>query len=42
MATFSLGILLFTLIVIALVTIILMARSRLVSSGNVEIEINGE
>ncbi|MEM7289748.1 MAG: NADH:ubiquinone reductase (Na(+)-transporting) subunit F [Pseudomonadota bacterium] len=42
MATFSLGILLFTLIVLALVTIILAARSRLVSSGNVNITINGE
>ncbi|MCH2163900.1 MAG: NADH:ubiquinone reductase (Na(+)-transporting) subunit F [Marinovum sp.] len=42
MATFSLGIFLFTLIVLALVTIILAARSRLVSSGNVNITINGE
>jgi len=42
METFSLGILLFTLIVLALVTIILAARSRLVSSGNVNITINGE
>ena len=42
MATFALGILLFTLIVLALVTIILAARSRLVSSGNVNITINGE
>ena len=42
METFSLGIILFTLIVIALVTIILAARSRLVSSGNVNITINGE
>jgi len=42
MATFSLGILLFTLIVLALVTIILAARSRLVSTGNVNITINGE
>ena len=42
MATFSLGILLFTLIVLALVTIILAALSRLVSSGNVNITINDE
>ncbi|SDD39739.1 NADH:ubiquinone reductase (Na(+)-transporting) subunit F [Ruegeria marina] len=42
METFSLGVVLFTLIVIALVSIILMARSRLVSSGNVNITINGE
>ena len=42
MATLSLGIALFTLIVLALVTIILAARSRLVSTGNVNIEINGE
>ncbi|WP_350334358.1 NADH:ubiquinone reductase (Na(+)-transporting) subunit F [Coralliovum pocilloporae] len=42
METFSLGILLFTLIVIALVTIILVARSQLVSTGNVNITINGE
>ncbi len=42
MQTFSLGVLLFSLIVVALVTIILVARSRLVSSGNVNITINGE
>ncbi|MCE8514384.1 NADH:ubiquinone reductase (Na(+)-transporting) subunit F [Ruegeria pomeroyi] len=42
METFSLGVVLFTLIVIALVTVILMARSRLVSTGNVNITINGE
>ncbi|SLN43431.1 Na(+)-translocating NADH-quinone reductase subunit F [Pseudoruegeria aquimaris] len=42
METFSLGVLLFTLIVLALVTIIMFARSRLVSSGNVNITINGE
>ncbi|MEM6415830.1 MAG: NADH:ubiquinone reductase (Na(+)-transporting) subunit F [Pseudomonadota bacterium] len=42
MATFSLGILLFTLIVIALVTVIMLARSQLVSTGNVNITINGE
>ncbi|MBE3637865.1 NADH:ubiquinone reductase (Na(+)-transporting) subunit F [Mangrovicoccus algicola] len=42
MSTFILGVCLFTVIVLALVTIILSARSRLVSSGNVNIEINGE
>ncbi len=42
METFSLGVVLFTLIVIALVSVILMARSRLVSTGNVNITINGE
>ncbi|MEP4034478.1 2Fe-2S iron-sulfur cluster-binding protein, partial [Roseibium polysiphoniae] len=42
METFSLGIVLFTLIVITLVSIILAARAKLVSSGNVEITINGE
>ena len=42
MATFGLGIVLFTLIVLALVTIILAARSKLVSTGNVNITINGE
>ena len=42
MATFGLGVVLFTIIVIALVTIILTARSQLVSTGNVSITINGE
>ena len=42
METFSLGVALFTLIVIMLVTLILVARSRLVSSGDVSITINGE
>ena len=37
-----LGVSLFTGIVLALVAIILLARSRLVASGNVQIEINGE
>ncbi len=37
-----LGVILFTVIVLALVFVILGAKSRLVSSGNVEIEINGE
>ncbi|CUK11770.1 NADH:ubiquinone reductase (Na(+)-transporting) subunit F [Shimia thalassica] len=42
METFSLGVILFTLIVLALVTLILVARSRLVSTGDVQITINGE
>lgn len=37
-----LGVVMFTAIVLSLVLIILFARSRLVSSGNVDIEINGE
>lgn len=42
METFSLGVMLFTLIVLMLVTVILFARSRLVSAGDVSITINGE
>ncbi|MEY8842357.1 NADH:ubiquinone reductase (Na(+)-transporting) subunit F [Cribrihabitans sp. XS_ASV171] len=42
METFTLGIALFTVIVLALVTVIMVARSRLVASGNVNITINGE
>ncbi len=42
METFSLGVVLFTLIVLALVALIMAARSRLVSTGNVNITINGE
>ncbi len=42
MQTFTLGVLLFTIIVLALVTIIMLARSRLVSTGNVNITINHE
>ncbi len=42
METFSLGVALFTLIVLGLVAIIMAARSRLVSTGNVNITINGE
>ncbi|MEM9813939.1 MAG: NADH:ubiquinone reductase (Na(+)-transporting) subunit F, partial [Pseudomonadota bacterium] len=42
MITFGLGITLFTMIVLALVTVIMAARSRLVSTGNVDITINGE
>ncbi|MBT8149937.1 MAG: NADH:ubiquinone reductase (Na(+)-transporting) subunit F [Gammaproteobacteria bacterium] len=38
----SLGVAMFTAIVLALVVVILFARSQLVSSGNVNIEINGE
>lgn len=36
------GVVMFTAVVMALVAIILMARSRLVSSGSVRIEINGD
>ena len=42
MNTFFLGIVLFTLIVLTLVTIIIYARSKLVSSGAVNVIINGE
>ncbi|KAB2541505.1 Na(+)-translocating NADH-quinone reductase subunit F [Salipiger aestuarii] len=42
MITFSLGVFLFTLIVLALVAVIIAARSKLVSSGNVNITINDE
>ena len=42
MATFALGILLFTLIVVALVGIIMAARSKLVATGDVKITINDE
>lgn len=42
MTTVMLGVLLFTLIVLALVALILFARSKLVASGNVNILINGE
>jgi Na+-transporting NADH:ubiquinone oxidoreductase subunit F len=37
-----LGVVMFTLVVISLVLVILAARSKLVSSGNVTIEINGD
>ena len=37
-----LGVSMFTSIILALVAFILIARSQLVSSGNVNIEINGE
>ena len=42
MDTFVLGITLFTMIVLSLVTIIIFARNKLVSSGDVNIRINGE
>jgi len=42
MAEITLGVVLFTVIVMALVVIILAARSKLVASGDVEILINGE
>jgi len=42
METFSLGVVLFTLIVISLVTVIIFAKSKLVSTGDVNITINGE
>ncbi len=42
MTTVFLGVLLFTLIVLALVGIILFARSKLVATGNVNILVNGE
>ena len=37
-----LGVVMFTVIVLSLVAVILSARAKLVSSGNVKIEINGE
>ena len=42
MDTFILGVTLFTLIVLSLVTIIIYARSKFVSSGEVKITINGK
>ncbi|MCB1354392.1 MAG: NADH:ubiquinone reductase (Na(+)-transporting) subunit F [Rhodobacteraceae bacterium] len=42
MQTFTLGVVLFTLIVLALVTLIMFAKKKLVAAGNVNIEINGE
>ncbi len=42
MLTVGLGVVFFTFIVIALVSVIIFAKSRLVASGNVNIEINGE
>lgn len=42
MVDFTLGVTLFTAIILSLVFIILFARSQLVASGAVEIEINGE
>ena len=42
MGDIGLGVGMFTAIVLVLVVIILMARAQLVSTGNVNIEINGE
>ncbi|MGB5542113.1 MAG: NADH:ubiquinone reductase (Na(+)-transporting) subunit F [Gammaproteobacteria bacterium] len=42
MQTVVLGVLMFTIVVLAMVTIILFARSRLVATGSVKIEVNGE
>ncbi|MEM7425302.1 MAG: NADH:ubiquinone reductase (Na(+)-transporting) subunit F [Pseudomonadota bacterium] len=42
METFGLGVALFTVIILTLVTVILFARSMLVSTGDVNITINGE
>ena len=42
METFALGIVFFTMIVITLVTVIMFAKSKLVSTGDVNITINGE
>ena len=42
LGTIALGVTMFTAVVLALVGVILAARSKLVASGNVEIEINGE
>ncbi|MEM7524381.1 MAG: 2Fe-2S iron-sulfur cluster-binding protein, partial [Pseudomonadota bacterium] len=42
MTTFAFGVFLFTLIVLLLVTVIMAARSKLVSTGDVNITINGE
>ncbi|MCX2981421.1 NADH:ubiquinone reductase (Na(+)-transporting) subunit F [Halieaceae bacterium IMCC14734] len=40
--TVSLGVVMFTAIVLTLVAVILLARSRMVTSGNVTISVNGE
>ena len=42
MVEIVLGVLMFTLIVLALVVLILVAKSRLVASGNVEILVNDQ
>jgi Na+-transporting NADH:ubiquinone oxidoreductase subunit F len=42
MQTVILGVMMFTVVVLAMVTIILFARSKLVATGTVKIEINGE
>jgi Na+-transporting NADH:ubiquinone oxidoreductase subunit F len=41
-AEIILGVVMFTVIVLSLVAIILVARARLVSSGNISIEVNGD
>jgi Na+-transporting NADH:ubiquinone oxidoreductase subunit F len=41
-STLILGVVMFTVIVLALVAVILSARAKLVSSGNVKIVINGD
>ena len=40
--TIFFGVAMFTAVVVALVMVILAARSKLVASGNINIEINGE
>ena len=42
LTTIAGGVALFTVVVMLLVTVILLARSKLVSSGDVHIEINGD
>ncbi len=42
MADFALGVTLFTAVILSLVAIILFARSKLVASGTVDIQVNGE
>lgn len=42
MDTITLGVIMFTTIVLGLVVVIMFARSRLVSAGDIQIEINGE
>jgi len=42
LADFALGVTLFTAVILSLVAVILFARSKLVASGTVDIEVNGE
>jgi len=42
MSEIVLGVVMFTVIVLALVAVILSARSKLVNSGDITIDINGE